>query len=74
MKLPHCATLIQKSYDKGKDRPFDEKMLKCGKISEITALCRTQCGNFTNFPPFQKFFVKLNLEILLKLPLENGYF
>ena len=33
-----------------------------------------QCGNFTNFPPFQNFSVKLNLENLLNLPLENGNF
>ena len=34
----------------------------------------TQCGNFTNFPPFQNFSVKLKMENLLNLPLENGYF
>ena len=54
-------------------RNFCEKAMRVN-FRNIHLIKMTQCGNFTNFPPFQNFSVKLNMEILLNLPLENGYF
>ena len=44
----------------------------CQAIQKFSKLHTAQCGNFTDFPPFAKFFRQIIFDFFAKCPLQKG--